>query len=261
MTARAEDFVRPDDPAPVRRAPRVVLAVAALVVLGSVASLAFERLALADPFPLCAVRFDGELGQVQERDLQAAVSDHLGGGLLGVDVRAVRRAVEALPWVAAASVRRVWPGALRITVTEEVAVARWGENGLLNAEGGMFRPERLPATLPRLSGPPGTEQEVLHMYRWLERRLGAVGQRPTELALDARRSWTATLSDGATLVLGRQAVQTGVARLIDVWPRLERAERPPRVIDLRYPNGFAVRWAPERGTESSEESSERTEQP
>lgn len=257
MSARHEDFMRTGDALPPRRASRAVLFMAVLTVLGSLASIGLERLAGSDPFPLRAVRFDGDLGHVQESDLRTAVSAHLGGGLMAVNVHEVRRAVEALPWVASAAVRRVWPDALRITVTEQVPVARWGEDGLINAAGGVFHPLHLPGGLPRLSGPAGTEAEVLNMYRWLRERLHVFGAGVAAVSLDARRAWRVTLDDGAVLVLGRENTAARIERLLAAWPQLDTVGRRPGVIDLRYPNGFAVRWEPAR--DKAFERSEGTE--
>ena len=44
-------------------------------------------------------------------------------------------------------------------MTEEAPIACWGERGLLNAAGELFLPDadHVPAELPRLHGPAGTE--------------------------------------------------------------------------------------------------------
>lgn len=236
-----------------RRMPRMVLLGALVIVVGSMTSLALERFTIRDPFPLRAIRFDGDLGHVREQDLQGVVSAELDGGLLLVDVARLRQAVEALPWVASASVRRVWPDALRITVTEQVPVAQWNEAGLLNGEAEVFRPESRPDGLPALAGPTGSEREVLTAWRWLTTRLAGIGERVTAVRLDARRAWTVELAGGTTLVLGRAHTESRIERLIDTWTRLDMAGRTPRVIDLRYPNGYAVRWqAQEPETDRSE---------
>ena len=87
-----------------------------------------------------------------EQAVKARVRDM---GLISVDLAAVRRAVEQLPWVDSATVERQWPRALNIRVVEQVAAARWGANGLLNTRGELFISEarHIPPELPRLSGP------------------------------------------------------------------------------------------------------------
>lgn len=230
-------------PVSARRGTRALLFVAVAVVLGSALSLVLERWAPEPLFPLAAVRFDGDLGRVREADLRSAVAPHLDGGLLAVDVVALRRAVEALPWVAGAAVRRVWPDAVRITVSEQVPVAIWGGGALMNRDGGVFRPQRLPEGLPRLAGPPGSAGRVLARFRELRGRLGAVGLEVTGLTLDERRSWTVHLAGDATLRLGGESVDARLARFTAAWPRI--ASEPGRRLaaaDLRYPNGFALRW-------------------
>ncbi len=194
--------------------------------------------------PLEAVRFDGDLGRLRESDLRAAVADHLQGGLLGVDVAAIRDAVEVLPWVASVSVRRVWPDALRITVNEQVPIAQWGGSALMNAQAQVFRPQALPEhTLPALAGPPGSAQRVLAQYRALEQRLAPIGLGVSGLTLDERRAWTLALAEGGQIRLGREAITERVARLVAAWPQLSSAQSSPlAVADLRYPNGFALRW-------------------
>lgn len=227
----------------VRAGARLLLWLALAVVLGSGLSLALERWLPERWFPLAAVRFDGDLDRVRAADLRAAVAPHLDAGLLGVDVTAVRGAVEALPWVAGAAVRRVWPDAVRITVTEQVAVALWGGGALMNAAGEVFRPERLPTGLPRLAGPPGSADRVLARFRELHPRLAAVGLEARGLTLDERRSWTVHLAGDVPLRIGREDVAARVARFLAAWPRI--AAEPGRRLaaaDLRYPNGFALQW-------------------
>lgn len=243
MAAVAHWDEGPEAPPATGRGARALLALAVVVVMGSGLSLAVERWAPGQVFPLAAVRFDGDLGRVQEADLRAAVAPHLDGGLLGVDVAALRRAVEALPWVSGAAVRRVWPDAVRITVSEQVPVALWGGGALMNAEGEVFRPQRLPEGLPRLAGPPGSADRVLGRFRELQPRLAAVGLEMSGLTLDERRSWTVHLAGDAELRLGREEVAARVDRFLAAWPRI--TPQPGRRLasaDLRYPNGFALQW-------------------
>ncbi|WP_435104690.1 cell division protein FtsQ/DivIB [Arhodomonas sp. AD133] len=236
-----------DAPAPRRGVARWVTGVAVVVVVVAAASLALERWRPASVFPVRTVRFEGDLAHVPESDLRSAVADHLGGGLLLVDLGSVRRAVKALPWVEDAAVWRVWPQGLRISVSEREPVAVWGDDALVTATGHVFRPDARPDGLPRLGGPDGSQKEVLQRFRSWRERLGAIGLALRALRQDERRAWHGRLADGTSLALGRNDVDTRIARLINAWPRVRRAagDRGIAALDLRYPNGFAVRWAPE----------------
>lgn len=224
----------------------LVIMLAALVLGASF--LARNGLPLGRLLPLHSVALEGDLNHVSEAHLRSVIGPLLHGGLLGVNVTAIRRAVEALPWVDHATVYRVWPDALRIKLKEQVAVARWGGHALLNKRSEVFRPDVLPEGLqqglPHLVGPEGSETQVLRRFHRLRRQLGVVGLGVVGLALDARRSWTAELDNGALIRIGRTNVDARIQRFLAAWPRISADHhRPLAAADLRYPNGFAIRWA------------------
>ena len=92
----------------------------------------------ADRWPLKKLRISGEFIQVSDQALREAVKDDAGIGFFAVDLDRLRDRVEALPWVARAEVRKQWPDTLLIRVIERKAVARWGEDRLLSADGEIF---------------------------------------------------------------------------------------------------------------------------
>ncbi len=72
---------------------------------------------------------------------------------------------------------------------------------------------------------------------------------PDQVTLSPRYAWTVHFDNGTdsglTVDLGRESdgstVPTRVLRMIDVWPTLVSRWPKPTLIDLRYPNGFALR--------------------
>ncbi len=200
---------------------------------------AIERGAL---LPLETVRFKGELRHLEEAELQAAVSPHLDDSWLGADVAGVRAALEARPWVRSAAVRRVWPDTLRLTITEHEPFARWRETGLISDNGAVYRPDERPGDLPVLAGPEGSAARVVATYKALQSLLQDAGLALAGLTLDARQSWRGRLASGARLVIGRDNWRQRAERLVAAWPQLKQRDQAPERVDLRYPNGFAVRW-------------------
>ena len=64
-------------------------------------------------------------------------------------------------------------------------------------------------------------------------------------SLSSRHAWSAQLDDGTRLVIGREqgvALAERVSRWVAAYPMVrERLNRRAEVVDLRYPNGFALR--------------------
>jgi cell division septal protein FtsQ len=60
---------------------------------------------------------------------------------------------------------------------------------------------------------------------------------------DARGDWSLMLLGGTELYLGTDDIEMRFERLLAAYPQVEAIGIPIR-IDLRYSNGFAVRWLP-----------------
>ena len=169
-----------------------------------------------------------------------------------MNLDAVRAAIEKLPWVRRAAVRRRWPDGLALEIEEHVAVARWqqaegAESRLVNREGEVFAAAGN-AELPLFIGPEGTAPEVLARYRELAPLLAPIGRRPASLALSPRLAWRLRLDDGVLLELGRDQARSRVSERLERFAAAhrqatERLKARADVIDLRYPNGFALRLA------------------
>jgi len=219
--------------------PLAVAAVGIFAVVGAVAGLG----RLLDRPVEIEVRGGGQ--RVTELDVRAALAQFDGAGFIAVKLDAVRAAAEALPWVDRARVERAFPAQLRVTVTEQVAAARWGENGLLNTRGELFISDArfgLPE-LPGLSGPAGSEWRVAQRYLEVHRLITPLGFEVKSLRLSARGAWDFTLGGGLQIHLGRQETHQRLLRLARVVvPRIQDLQARVEYVDMRYSNGFAIGW-------------------
>jgi cell division protein FtsQ len=207
-------------------------------------------LALAFDRPIGQVEVGGRFQRVAPVQIEEVVAPFRGAGFLSVDLDALRAALESIPWVDRARVERSWPNGVRVFITEHVAVARWGEDGLMNTRGELFLPHarHIPPELPQLIGPTGTEAEVAQLYLKTYPRLLAVGMRLSKVELDARGAWQLTLGNGASVRLGRQDVAARLERFIAIAsPVVAARGSDVNYVDLRYSNGFSIGWnAPTR---------------
>jgi cell division protein FtsQ len=216
--------------------------VGTLAACGALALL----LALALDRPIRRVMIDGPFQRVAPPEIEAAVSGAVKGRLATVDLDAVRERIERIEWVDVAVVRRSWPDALRIVVTEQVPAARWNDTGLLNSRGELFlrNARYVPPELPLLEGPEGTERKVAQLYLDAQGRFTEAGLRLAGVRLDERGAWELELANGVRVRLGRLAVTERLERFIGLAGPLV-AQRPAeiRYVDMRYTNGFSVGWS------------------
>lgn len=198
--------------------------------------------------PLTRVEIVGRFQRVQPLDVEKAVRGQVGKqGLVSVDLEAISRAVRMIPWVDRATVGRAWPQGLRVEVIEQIPVARWGVEGLLNARGQRFVNDsrHLPPELPVLAGPAGYEMQMTGLYLAMQPRLVEAGMRLERLQLDERGAWELQLDNGVTLRLGRQHIDQRFDRFMQAASRVVAARAAEiAYVDLRYSSGFAIGWRP-----------------
>jgi cell division protein FtsQ len=235
--------------------------VLSLVLLGLMllAIAGLDYLLRADTFPVRNVSFEGEFKHVNQRQLAEAVTDRASGNFFALDLSAVQRAAEAVPWVHRAMVRRRWPDGLHIQFTEQQLAARWGDKAWVNGGGELVElPDQAgPPGLIQLDGPPGLHAEVLAQWRRLERVVAPHGLAIARLRLTAQHTWEIGLRNNLLLLAGRGEPEQRLARFLEVY-RHTLAGQVARVrqVDLRYTNGFAVEWNMRAGTTASTEINE-----
>jgi cell division protein FtsQ len=215
---------------------------ASIVGVGSVCAL----IAWTLDQPIESVTVTGRFQRVVPTDVERAVKERVrGSGLVSVELDEVQRSIESIPWVDAVTVERAWPHGLSVTVVEQIAAARWRENGLLNTRGELFATDAryVPPELAQLSGPDGKESVVAQRYLAAQGRLVEAGMRLTALRLDARGAWELDLSNGVTVRLGRRLVDERFNTFMSTAMKLV-SQRPDDIsyVDMRYANGFAIGW-------------------
>jgi cell division protein FtsQ len=229
------------DPARRRFAARAlgIASVLALLAVG----LGAERAMRPDAFPIREIRVAGEFRHLQPQAIRQLVIAAIDGGFFAVDVNSLRRRILEEPWVKQASVRRLWPSGLQVVIAEQDPVARWGTEQLLNSNGAAFTPSE-PETgtrLPRLSGPSGSEQDVLARYRDYSRRLAGLGLALADVHQSERRAWTLVTGDGVRIVLGRKSPDVRLERFVRAYQAVLAGDwQQIGAVDMRYTNGLAV---------------------
>lgn len=195
--------------------------------------------------PITKVSVRGDLTYVDQQDVQARMAPFVEASFFKVDLDALRRDLEQMPWIAHVEARRIWPDEVMVRLDEQLPIARWGDESLLNNNGQAFAPEDLTRYehLPQLYGPKRAQQRVMQQYQMLSQMLRPLGFSIARLELRERGSWFLTTKQGVELLLGRDQIIEKMRRFTAIYQQ-ELAQESDRIarIDLRYANGLSVAW-------------------
>ncbi|MEW9625612.1 cell division protein FtsQ/DivIB [Rhodanobacter geophilus] len=201
----------------------------------------------ANRWPVTRLTVQGEFRHVSMEQIRAAVLPRLGKGFFALNLDSVQQAVAALPWVESVEARKRWPDTLQLRVIERQPFARWNGKQLISRQGKVFEAPigtADAATLPDLEGPDDHLAEVVSFYADVRKAFTGTHLVINGVALTARGSWSVTTAAGARIVIGdRDLAGARLRRFLDVYPQLMAGHDEGFVYaDLRYTNGFAVRW-------------------
>lgn len=206
------------------------------------------------------------LKHVSPASIQLTIAGQIKGNFFTVDLLALKKQIESSPWVRRVDISRVWPDSLLLRVEEHEAYAKWNENQLINTWGEIFTANRdeLEKNIPypQYNGPIGSERLMVQRAGELATLFSPIGLQVKEITLSDRYAWQVMLSNGLSLILGRdggaeivdplggqqEAVSfaENTRRFVQAWPVLLTRTHGRQVIkaDLRYTKGFAITLAP-----------------
>jgi len=220
---------------------RTILVLAIIVLL----VWAVNELRKPDTLPIKKIHALGSFVKVDEAMLRTVIAKTIDGGYFAVNVSDVQQAVESLAWINTASVSRIWPDTISISVVEEKATAVWARGGLVNQQGAIILPfeESYPAGLPVFDGPVGMERNMTEFYKTAKDVIKPLGVEIIGVNLDSRGAYVLELSNDINVLLGREKIQSRLERFARVYKKVlvKRAAEIAR-IDMRYSNGLAVGW-------------------
>lgn len=229
-----------DKPALMLWLANLLYAVAAILLMYAVLFLVVHL----PLFPLREVKVNGELKHVTREQVQFIVTRALKGNFFTLDLNKTRRTFEKLPWVRDVNVRRRWPDKLEVTLEEHEVLARWNNAALVNTQGELFQAAS-DQQLPVFNGPDDSVKEITSQYQFFKQQLAITGHKPVQVSLSQRRAWQIRLDDGLVVELGRERMEQRLEKFVKVYDRslgrLMQMKKAVDYVDLRYPNGFAVR--------------------
>jgi cell division protein FtsQ len=223
---------------------KIILKFILFLLFISVFFVAANKLKQAQYFPIKEVKVYG-VHNADRDAMQTVISPLVKDGFFGVDVDLIKERVQQSPWVNRVFVQRVWPEQVLITLEERDPIARWNKNSLLSESGELFTPDRssYPENLPEFIGPEGQQIQMLQYFKKMNSLVMPLHLKILRLELLSSQAWNLTFDNGVKLSVGHKDVLTHIGHFVKVYPKIvgNRASDVDYV-DLRYPNGLAVRW-------------------
>ena len=219
------------------------LSLVVLALLGVV--WVYQGMITRDQWPVRWLEVDGAFERVSAEQLRSGLTGVVAGSFFTLDLDAVRAAAMRQPWVSGVAVQKHWPDTVKVQITEYVPVAHWTQGRLVSADARAFR---VPGAdeiqgLPWLEAADEDLQQVFDAWREFNNELLPLGLEIDRIRLDRRGAWFLAVSSGTEIQIGREDALPRLRRLVASWEGLMQG-RPmaPLSVDLRYTNGFAVRW-------------------
>lgn len=224
---------------------QVKLAALLLIVFGCIFSWPVIQQVVADYVPIRYVQVEGAFQYIDKDNIQMKISPLVQAGYFSIDLQAIQQSVMSLPWAESVQVQRIWPDRLKLRIYEQKPIMRWQAHSLLNERGEVFRPLNIDRfqSLAVLYAPNEQRHELLEVMHGLSVSLMDQGLYLTEFRVNERQSWLLSMENGLTIQLGRLQPLEKFSQLIKALI-VSGGDLVSKMayIDMRYPNGYAVRW-------------------
>jgi cell division protein FtsQ len=182
--------------------------------------------------------------QVSREEIFAAAGVTETSSLLFLDVADARAKLEAVPWIAEATVRKLYPDRLQITVTEREAFALWQLNGkvsVIAADGTALSAKLEPrlAALPFVVGP-GAAAKARDFLAILDKHPLIRDQVRASILVGERR-WNLRLKNGIDVRLPETDIEGALVTLARLDREKNLLSRDITAVDLRLADRLTVR--------------------
>jgi len=176
--------------------------------------------------------------------LAKALGVQLGTPILALDLDAARQRIEALPWIASASIERHLPDTIYLRVTERRPIARWYSDGkmyVVDRDGNAIalRDTGSYSRLPLVTGP-GAPQAVGELLELLKTQ-PKLAARVTQARRLGRRRWDVIFDKGVIVMLPEVTPRLAWKRFAELSLTQRLLDRGLVAIDLRLPGSIVLR--------------------
>ena len=187
------------------------------------------------------------LSAAQHTAQQRAVEPMGGVRFFSADLRQIHDKISQLSWVESASVYRDWQKGVVVSVTPRKAVANFGSDRLVDANGVVYQPadgaQLMDARLVNLHGRDTEAMQIMQKLKRINTWYAPLGVHVQDLILTPRQTWIVRFDNGMRIIVDHENTEQKLYNLA-LQLQSSLASDFPKIdsVDLRYKNGFAIAW-------------------
>jgi cell division protein FtsQ len=202
-----------------------------------------DQAANAAGFRIVSLALSGQ-HHISREEVLAAAGVTGRSSLIFLDVDETRERLKTNPWIADATVLKLYPGELQIHVKERAAFALWQKDrrvSVIAEDGTVLEPYVTPRLLrlPLVVGP-GAQAQAKEFLAQLE-RYPVIRDQVRASILVGQRRWNLRLKNGLDIRLPEVGVASALQRLVALDHDAKLLSRDIVAIDLRLPDRVTVR--------------------
>lgn len=199
-------------------------------------------------FSINLIQIHAQYLYITPQQIKRAMLPYLSNSnFFSLPIDSIERALANLPAIANVRLKRQWPHTLIVHIKERQPIAVWNGNKLLDQSGAIFSAPKMPswALLPHFTGQKDQAKNMITHYQQMRTALSQDNLVIKACTLSAIGDWQLQLIPGNFWVyLGNRFLKQRLTRLIGSYQPLLASNPNHKIayIDLRYPQGMAVRW-------------------
>lgn len=164
--------------------------------------------------------------------------------IIGYNVDTIRDELQTLPWVKFASVQKIYPDQLNITLTEHQPIALWQYNGevnIIDKDGNIILPYRsnFKDYLPLIVGR-GAQNNAKTLFAAMEQFQNVKDRVKAYIRIGDRR-WDLVLDNGVRIKLPEDNYEKRLSQMIDIDKKENLLSRDILSVDLRLDDRVTVK--------------------
>ena len=215
-----------------------------LVILAALAINVFNKL----PNAAISLQHKG-LNTQQTLQLQQLLGEKADTNLLKADLQSYLAKLETVDWVGQADVRRDWQQGIVVNVVPRQAVAKFGSERLVDANGMVFKPadsnDLNNTSLMQLQGDSQNAIVMMQQIKQVSDWFMPLGIKIEEVIVTPRMAWLFRFDNGLRVLVDNDNTSEKLYRLsIMLQNQLKPQLKTLQTVDLRYKNGMAITKRP-----------------